>query len=252
MKNILCGLVTFLTFALLSAAAWAEDPEGPWSGTVAAGYLASSGNTDTNAWNFAAEGKYDIDRWHHTLAGFAIGGSENDSGTSESYKLRYDVKYDLNEKTYIFGDAEYNKDRFSAYDQQLFETVGVGYRFIRNDKHELNGQVGIGATQSDFRDAKATDPLPIDARFGTSQNEVVYTLGGDYTWTISETSSFTQLLTTKIGSDNTYTESVTALRAKVLEQMAVVFSYTIKQNSDVPVGSDKKDTYTAISLEYGF
>ena len=252
MNKNLYGLVTLLGLALPSAAAWAQDAEGPWSGKLAAGYLASSGNTDTNAWNFSAEGKYDIDRWHHTLTGKAIGGNENDSGTSESYKLRYDVKFDLNEKTYIFGDVEYNKDRFSSYDRQLFETAGVGYRFIKNDKHELNGQVGIGATQSDFRNAKADDPLPLDPRFGTSQNEVVYTAGGDYTWTISETSSFTQLLTTKIGSDNTYTESVSELRAKVLEQVAVVLSYTIKRNSDVPDGTDKEDTYTAISLEYGF
>lgn len=252
MKNIACGLINCLALALLTSAAWAEDAKGPWSGTVSAGYLASSGNTDTNAWNFAAEGKYDIDRWHHTLTGKAIGGNENDSGTSEAYKLRYDVEYDLNDKTYVFGNAEYNKDRFSAYDQQLFETVGVGYRFIKNDKHELNGRIGIGASQADFRDPKASDPLPLDPRFGTSQNEVVYTLGGDYAWAISETSSFTQELGIKIGSDNTYTESVSALRANVLEQVAVVLSYTIKRNSDVPVGTDKEDTYTAISLEYGF
>jgi putative salt-induced outer membrane protein len=245
-------ITTAACAVLLSSPAWAEEPEGPWSGKIAAGYLASSGNTDTTAYNFLAEGKYDKNRWHHTLSGLAIGGSQDNSGTSESYKGIYDVKYDLNDRTYVFGNLEYNKDRFSSYDKQVFETVGVGYRFIKNEKHELNGQIGIGATQSDFRDPKPTDPLPLDPRFGTSQNEIVYVLGGDYTWQISETASFVQKLGTKIGSDNTYTESNTELRASVLESLALVLSYTIKQNSDVPNGADKRDTYTAISLEYGF
>lgn len=238
--------------ATLPLTASAEEPEGPWSGLVAAGYTASSGNTDTTAFNFNAVGKYDKDRWHHTLSGQAISSSDSNETTSEAYKLRYDVKYDLNERTYVFGDLEYIKDRFSAYDQQVFETAGVGYRFIKNDRHELNGQVGIGATQSDFRDAKATDPLPLDPRFGTSQNEIVYVIGGDYTWTISETASFVQKLSTKIGSDNTYSESITELRARVLDSTALVLSYTIKQNSDVPAGTDKRDSYTSISLEYAF
>ena len=34
--------------------------------------------------------------------------------------------------------------------------------------------------------------------------------------------------------------------------VALVASYTIKQNTDVPAGSDKTDTYSALSLEYAF
>jgi putative salt-induced outer membrane protein YdiY len=34
--------------------------------------------------------------------------------------------------------------------------------------------------------------------------------------------------------------------------LALVASYVIKSNSDVPVGIEKTDRYTAISLEYGF
>ena len=57
---------------------------------------------------------------------------------------------------------------------------------------------------------------------------------------------------TEVGSDNTFTESVSRVTAQLLGNLALVASYTIKHNSDVPVGTEKKDTYTALSLEYAF
>jgi len=59
-------------------------------------------------------------------------------------------------------------------------------------------------------------------------------------------------LTIESGQENTYTESVTAISAQVVGNLALVASYTIKNNSDVLPLIEKTDTYTAISLEYTF
>ena len=40
MKNTFHGLVALLALALPPATSWAQDEEGPWSGKLAAGYLA--------------------------------------------------------------------------------------------------------------------------------------------------------------------------------------------------------------------
>jgi putative salt-induced outer membrane protein len=40
--------------------------------------------------------------------------------------------------------------------------------------------------------------------------------------------------------------------AKLLGDLALVASYTIKHNSDVSALTEKTDTYTALSLEYAF
>jgi putative salt-induced outer membrane protein YdiY len=74
----------------------------------------------------------------------------------------------------------------------------------------------------------------------------------DYTFQLSETAEFKQLFGVESGSNNTYTESVTSLSADVWGDLAIVLSYTIKRNSDVPVGTVKKDTFTSIALEYSF
>jgi putative salt-induced outer membrane protein len=74
----------------------------------------------------------------------------------------------------------------------------------------------------------------------------------DYTFQLSDTAEFQQLFGVESGSDNTYTETVSSLKADVWTNMAIVLSYMIKRNSDVPVGTVNKDTFTSVALEYSF
>jgi putative salt-induced outer membrane protein len=73
-----------------------------------------------------------------------------------------------------------------------------------------------------------------------------------YTWQFSETAQFAQVIAVESGSDNTYLESVSAVKASLAQHLALVASYTIRNNSSVPVGTEKTDRFTALSLEYIF
>jgi len=99
--------------------------------------------------------------------------------------------------------------------------------------------LGVGHRSADLAD-------------GTSESGVIGRASLDYNWIISETSGFDQNIIIESGSDNTYIESVSALRARLVGDFALVVSYTIKQNSDVPVGTEKTDRLSAISIEYVF
>lgn len=237
MKKLLIASLASLAFAPAYAAE--EEAESPWSGKVSLGYLATTGNSENTSVNAAAEGSYEEGRWKHTATAIALGSSDDIDTTAEAYQLGWKSDFTLREFDYLFGEVRWQKDKFSGYDQQLSEALGYGRRILNSDTHILNAEIGIGAKQADLRD-------------GTSQNETIALGALDYTWNLSETASFGQNLRVEAGSDNVYLESVSALNAKVLENLALVFSYTIRNNSDVPVGSEKTDTFTAISLEYGF
>jgi putative salt-induced outer membrane protein len=229
---------------LHSPLAWSQEEEvpeeeGPWSGTVGLGYTAVTGNTDTKSFTFDTEINYDGLKWDHTFTGKAHRQSDNDVTTAEAYKAMWQSKYKFTERAYAFGLADYNRNKFSSYDHQIFEIVGVGRRFIETEKHVFNGEVGIGAGQSKLID-------------GTSQNEFTGRLSGDYTWSFTETSSFTQKLSVTTSSSNTFTQSLTELRANVIGAFNLVLSYAIQHNSDVLPGTEKRDTFTTISLEYAF
>lgn len=249
------GTVVALTCGFVSthASAHGEKGEAPpegWSGSVAAGYVAVSGNSDSTSANFKGEVLYDQDRWHHSALATAIGASQDNDTSSEAYKAQLKTKRDITASLYAYGLAEYNKDRFSSYDHQIFESVGAGWRVFNTDSQELALEAGVGATQSRLRqpDPPAL-PLSSDQR---DVNEFVGRLAADYHWHISENALFSEKLSSNIGSENTYVESLTELKAGVIGNLALVLGYLVKHNTDVLPGTEKTDKQTSVSLEYKF
>ena len=233
----------FLCLAVLIASpsvmAAEEADAGPWSGKVKVGYLATSGNTDNSNLNSGLEVGYEVGNWLHEAKAAAIYADEGPDTTSEAYEAGWKSSIDFSEHDFLFGRLSWRKDRFSSFDSQFSQTVGYGRHLIDTDRHSLNAEIGAGARQSDLQD-------------GTSIDETVFRGGVNYRWTISDTSEFRQDLTVEAGDENTFTESVTAISARLIGGLALTASYTIRNNSDVLADLEKKDTFTALSLEYGF
>ena len=214
-------------------------PVSPWSGNVRLGYLGTSGNTETTNMSGAFNIEYALEKWTHKFDAAAIQASEDKDTTAEAYIAGWKSERALAEVNFVYGRLDWRKDRFSGYDKQFSQTVGYGHKLIDNEKHSLNGELGFGARQSDLAD-------------GSSTSESILTGGLYYKWAFSETAEFTQDLLIEAGDENTYTMAKSALTATLVGDLALVVSYTIKNNSDVPLGLEKTDTFTALSLEYGF
>lgn len=232
-----------LLFCLISGTVYAQPaapPPDPLIGAVALGYLSTKGNTDSTNANAKFDATWDLDGpWKHIWSALAINARTDGVTTAESYSAGYKGQRDFSETSYIFAAGDWRQDRFSGYDQQISETVGYGRRLIDNERHMLSIEGGAGAKQSDLID-------------GTSLDEAIVRGGLDYLLNIGENSEFTQKLIIEQGDDNRYTESTSALKAQVVGNIALVLSYVIKSNSDVPVGIEKTDRFTSISLEYAF
>lgn len=252
MSSAQAQLDTEMVAVAIAPAKKAAD-KGPWSAKVAGGYAKTSGNSESSAANFKGEGRYDQDRWHHILGGTAVLTSSaknrdtSSEATAEAYWAGLKSQYDLAPAWYGFGSLDWYRDRFSAYDHQRYEAVGLGWRILRSEVHRLDVELGVGAKQ-----AKLVS--------GEDQNEAIGLLRGLYTWQISENAAFEQKLAILSGSDNTYSESVSELKAGVIGNLSLVLGYTWKHNSDVEIDTsllvprpyDKTDSYTTISLEYVF
>lgn len=216
-----------------------EEPKSPWTGKATLGYLATSGNTENSTLNTGIEVGFATGKWQHIANAAAINASENKVTTAEAYDLGWKTERNLSDKDFVFGRLDWRKDNFGAFDTQFSQTVGYGRRLIKTDKHLLNVEAGLGARQSETQD-------------GLSENETIFRGGAYYKWQFSETAEFRQDVTVESGSANTYLVSDTAVSAKLVGNLALVASYTIKHNTDVPVLTEKTDTYTALSLEYAF
>lgn len=235
------GLMT-LTTPLLAA----EEEESPWAGKATLGYLATSGNTNNSTLNSGFEISYSAGEWKHLFDAHAISATEDDATTpegevttAEAYAAGWKSERNFSEHNYLFGALHWRKDRFSGYETQFSQTAGYGRRVIDTEAHKLNAEIGGGARQSEL----AT---------GDDENEFVARAGLNYSWQISENAAFEQQLAVEAGDKNTYFESITRLSAGLIGKLALVASYTVKNNSDVPPLTEKTDTYTAVSLEYTF
>ena len=233
---VACILVAHPSYAQQPAAAPEPDP---WLVKATLGYLATSGNTESSSLNTGFAVEYADGRWQHALAGSAIRSTEDEQTTAEAYALGWKSEYNWTDTDYLFGRVDWRRDRFSGYDRQVSETIGYGRRLIDTGTHVLNAEIGGGARQSELAD-------------GSSESEAILRAGLDYAWQLSETAQFTQVFAVESGSDNTYLESVSALKANLAGSLALVASYTVKNNSSVLPGIENTDTFTALSLEYVF
>lgn len=232
----------FTAVLVLSAplfAAEEEEESKPLEGNVKLGFLATSGNTETSTLNTGFEASYKLDRWTHKASGSVIYSEESSVTTAEAYEAAWTSGWDFTERDFLFGRLNWRKDRFGGFSTQFSQTVGYGRKLLTGEVHTLTGGVGAGARQS-------------EDQLGVSSNEFIFTGDLDYTWKFSETAEFGQTLAVEAGDANTYSESVTSVRTTLIGAFSLVASYTIRHNSDVPVGTEKKDTRTAISLQYDF
>jgi len=222
------------------AQAPAAPPPDPFIGNVSLGYLATSGNTESKNANASFEVTWDLDGpWTHDWTALAINARTDGIVTSESYTAGYKAQRAFSETGYLFFSGDWRRDRFSGYDDQASEAIGYGRKLLDTDRHTLELEGGGGAKQSVLTTGEELD-------------EAIVRGALDYVLHISETSEFNQKLLLEQGDDNRYTESTSALKARIVGNIALVFSIVIKSNSDVPVGIENTDRFTSLSLEYAF
>jgi putative salt-induced outer membrane protein len=239
MRVVYALLLCSLSEVALAQAPAAAPPD-PFVGAAALGYLSTSGNTEATNLNSSLKIAWDLDGpWSHNWTALAIKASTDDVTTAEAYAAGYKATRDISATSYLFFSGDWRQDEFSGYDRQVTEAVGYGRRLIDSPRHVLAVEGGAGAKQSDLITGEELD-------------EAIVRGGLDYLLTISESSSFNQKVLIEQGDDNRYTESTSALKTRIVGNLALVLSYVIKNNSDVPVGIENTDRFTAISLEYGF
>lgn len=243
-RAFLLSLLFIMTSAQSAAAqqvgeAQTREEAGPWSGKIALGFLATSGNTRSSSLNSGFTVAYGHGKWMHSVQATAIKATEEKQTTSEAYGFGWKSEYNLSQHNFLFGRVNWRKDRFSAYDRQLSESFGYGRRLIDTERHSLNAEIGAGARQAERIE-------------GTREEEVILRSGLNYQWKLNDTARFTQDFAIESGSDNTYAESVSAIKMNLVGVLSVVTSYTVKNNSDTPPGTENTDTFAALSLEYPF
>lgn len=243
--NVLVGIAAAALLGMSQPVMSHEEPEEEktegWTGTGELGYVQTSGNTDTSAFNMALEFVYEKDQWRHRLGATALR-SEKDSVTdAERYTFGAQSDYKLSDRSYLFGALRYINDEFAPYDPVSSISAGYGYTLIDNGVHFLLGEIGVGYRMQEV------------ALTGEDEDEAIARGRLDYTWAVSDSTDFTNLFLVEAGSDNTYLENTTSLGVAINSKFAVKASFQWRHNTELPPGAiDDTDTQFTTNLVYNF
>lgn len=215
-----------------------ETREG-WSGEAEVGLVATSGNSDTESFSARFALHNEDHPWRHETRLEALRSSDEDETTAERYLFAHQTDYRFDERRYLFGTLRYEDDRFSGYQYRVSETFGYGRRVVDDPKFTLELEAGIGGRHSKPEEGERID-------------ETILRGAANLGWQVSPTARLSENLFVESGDENTFTESITALKLKINGNLATKISYTLRHNSDVPEGTEKTDTITAVTLVLDF
>ena len=251
-----------------SAPEMCECPADPvvdnsWIGNVGVGVVATGGNTENKSANANIDVTRDLEIWRHNLHVDSLFAANEQGSTAERYFASFQSDYKLGEQSYLFGYASAEKDRFSGYEWQATAVFGFGHTLLATENKNLNVEVGPGyrasrSSESFFRDddnEKIRDPITgefILREDNETENEVILRLAEHFDWQFSSSSRFVQELSLEAGEENTVARGLLALESQIAGSLFVRLYYTIKHNSEVPVGTEKSDTETGVTIAYNF
>lgn len=210
-----------------------------WAGRVEAGGFASSGNSNVTGLTGAADLTREGLRWkHRVLAQFDF--QRTDGVTSrERYVAGYQPNYKINDRGYIYGNGQYEADRFLGYDNRFSVSVGAGYGVIRRPGLTLDLELGPAFRQTDFTDE-------------TMQSSMAARGSMDLDWALLSGLVLSQEASAYLERYNSTVRSVSAIEAKLLGPLSAKLSYTLQYESQPPDGRLSTDTISRASLVYSF
>ena len=230
----------------------AEAEEG-WKGQGEAGFVTTSGNTDSDSLNLGLKFEKSGKVWDHEIGLAAYQASQEGIDTAENFSANYTLKRNLTERSNIFFNLGYLDDDFDGFTEQLSAAVGYGYKVFNGESVKWETGAGVG-----YRD---TDQLTvIRDDFGDIVEEIegddvsgaTFVLRSDFEAKISETTKFVDNFKAEIGSDNTYVENDAALFVAINQSFSLKLGYLVRYNSDPADDADDTDTITSLNLVYGF
>lgn len=210
-----------------------------WSGRVEAGGFVSTGNSDVTGLTGIADLTREGLRWRHRLTAQADFQRTAGVTSRERYAVGYQPNYKLNDRGYIYGNGQYESDRFLGYFSRYSGSVGAGYSVIRRNGLTLDIEVGPAFRQTDFTDR-------------TMQGSLAARGSMELNWTL-----FSGLVATQSASGyweryNSTIRSVSAIEAKLLGPLSARLSYTLQYESEPPNGRVTTDTTSRAALVYTF
>ncbi|NVE93434.1 DUF481 domain-containing protein [Altererythrobacter lutimaris] len=220
-----------------------------WSGKGELGGFRATGNSSETGLTAALALTRDGLDWRHKLRGRADFRRADGETTREQFFAAYEPNYKISDRLFIYGLAQYERDRFQGFSARYAVSGGLGYQIIDQDNMQLSAKVGPAYRITQFVD-------------GGSESRIAGLAGVDFDWDLTDRLKLTHdtnavaeaggSATLITDGSNTSVNLVTGLNAKVSDKVTARFSYAIEYDSNPPEGAVGTDTLSRVTLIYDF
>lgn len=211
------------------------------------GFILSNGNTDATSIKGKLNARHEMLHWsnRYVADGLYTKGSRNGSekrATAQRLYLIAQADYKLkNELDRIFIFADYEDDRFNAFNYQASIASGWASILWRDNASSLRYSVGPGYNLSERKEENTEDGSGLIMRASAEY---------EYKW--NSGAKLRQYLSTVAGQDNTRYRSETAISANVFDALAMKLSFKLDHNSAPREDDASLNTETSVTLVYQF
>ncbi len=210
-----------------------------WSGQGQLGAFRSTGNSsNTGITAGLSLERVGID-WRHKLTGLVDYQETGGVTTREQFLAAYEANYNVSERLFVYGLAQYERDTFQGFSARYSGSGGIGYRVIDNENMQLAVKAGPAYRQTEFVN-------------GLSDSSIAGLAALDFDWQIAENLKLTEDASAFIQSGNSTYVSTTGLTAALGGGLSASLSYTVEHDTNPPLGAVQTDTLSRVTVIYDF
>ncbi len=224
-----------------------------WTGEGELGGFRNTGNSSNVGISGGIKLAKDAEDWRLKFRARADYQRSNGVTSREQYAAVLEPEYKIDDRLFIYGLAQYDRDRFQGFSSRYTVSGGIGYTVIKEKDIFLDVKAGPAWRLTEFTE-------------GGSDSSIAGLIGLDLGWQIAKNLKLTQGAGATLASDaqsltsanvifssgtNTLT-ATTGLDAKINGKLSARLSYAIEHETNPPDGREKTDTLSRATLVYDF
>jgi putative salt-induced outer membrane protein YdiY len=224
--------------------------DGQWRATIGVAASYSSGNTDSSSISLKADAVRATSSDKITAYGRALYGETDGKTNAELLGLGGRYNFNLSARTYVFGQADYLRDKPANVQFRFSAAGGLGYKLVDTEAHKFDVLAGAGYTHDRFFSPKiVADELR--SRYGHA--ELLF--GEESSHRLTETTTFRQKLVVypNLRESGDYRAEFDAgIAVAINRTMNLTAGLNYRYNSDPGVGLKKGDVLFLTGLSVKF
>jgi putative salt-induced outer membrane protein len=210
-----------------------------WKGELEVGASSRNGTSDVTGIYASAKLTRDGLAWRQKFNGRIDYQRTNGVTTTDRALIAYQPNYKLNDESYVYGLAQYERDRSLGYANRETLGAGIGLTAFKSPRGKIDLEGGPALRETDFIDQRNRTTIAGRASLAAR-------------YALSPTLNFSQDAAVFVEAGDTTATSTSAIDTRLIGRLKAKLSYNVQYEQDAGQGQKSLDTVGRATLVYAF